>query len=52
MDWGDGGSFEAPKSKASKLPITPGRSQWALKLAVPEDEFRMATQGRVASWNL
>jgi hypothetical protein len=32
-----------------KLPIPPGLSHSTLKLTVPEDEFRVAAIGRVAS---
>jgi hypothetical protein len=35
------GSFEARKSRASKLPIAPGRSQWTLKLTVLDDEVNI-----------
>jgi hypothetical protein len=42
------GSFEARKSSASKLSMPPGRSRTTLKLTVLEDEFWVATVGRVS----
>jgi hypothetical protein len=46
------GGWEASRhgrASASKLPVPPGLSGSTVKLSVLEDEFRMATVGRVAS---
>jgi len=43
------GSVEERMSSASTLPVPVGLSGWTLNLTVLDDEFRMATIGRVAS---
>jgi hypothetical protein len=49
MAWGDRELQGPEERRALKLPIPPGLSRGTLNLTVPEDEFRMATVGRVAS---
>ena len=52
MAWGDGKLRGPENLRASKPPMPPGGVRGALKLTVPEDEFRVVTGGRVASCTL
>jgi hypothetical protein len=49
MAWGDRKRQGPEERRALTLPVPPGRSDGTLNLTVPEDEFRVAALGRVAS---